>query len=224
MLCKPRMANEVAAVAKVLNKKEIQQSKDAQASLDKEWDKLLKKGTWGNEKVKDATTDACAASIAKQVKQQLCCANPLAKVLVHTSLPCTGGCPWNNINKNSQGGQDRSEEHQKQLKFLLRKLDEFLDTIKDVFPHLSFELPTFCEYWKWTAVRSFVEKHELVKRLQLHGCQVGVTNQNEEPVKKGWTIASNIMPTVTCTKCSMHVLAGSHSCHMRYCQQAMISE
>ena len=138
----------------------------------------------------DATTDACVTSIAKQV-QQLCSANPLAKVLAHASLPCTGGCPWNNINKNNQGGQSKIEEHQKKFKVLLKKLDKILDTIKDVFPYLSFELPTFCEYWKWTTVRSFVDKHDLIKH-QLHGCQVGVTKQNGEPLKKGWTIASNV--------------------------------
>ena len=64
MLCKPHIANKVSAVARVLNKKEIQQSKDAQASLDKEWDKLLKKGTWDNDKVKE-----CRKVISEAIKK-----------------------------------------------------------------------------------------------------------------------------------------------------------
>ena len=51
LLVKPKFQSCFAAVAKVLNKKEIAASKEAQASLDKEWDKLLNKKTWDQERV-----------------------------------------------------------------------------------------------------------------------------------------------------------------------------
>ena len=53
LLTKPKFQPCFAAVAKVLNKREIAASKDAQASLDKEWDKLLNKKTWDQERVKE---------------------------------------------------------------------------------------------------------------------------------------------------------------------------
>ena len=53
LLMKPKYQTCFSAVAKVLNKKEIAASKDAQASLDKEWDKLLNKKTWDQERVKE---------------------------------------------------------------------------------------------------------------------------------------------------------------------------
>ena len=53
LLMKHKYQTCFSAVAKVLNKKEIAASKDAQASLDKEWDKLLNKKTWDQERVKE---------------------------------------------------------------------------------------------------------------------------------------------------------------------------
>ena len=53
LLMKPKYQTCFSAVAKVLNKKELAASKDAQASLDKEWDKLLNKKTWDQERVKE---------------------------------------------------------------------------------------------------------------------------------------------------------------------------
>lgn len=42
-----------AAVARVLTKAEIGQSKDAQKALDAEWQKLIDKGVWDENKVKE---------------------------------------------------------------------------------------------------------------------------------------------------------------------------
>ena len=95
--------------------------------------------------------------------------NGKCKVHVHISPPCTGGCPWNNVNKDLPGGKERIQQHQKKFSTLLTNVDKFLASISDVSPSISFELPSFCEYWKWKSVKRFKQKYGLVG-YKLHGC------------------------------------------------------
>ena len=63
--------------------------------------------------------------------------NHKCKVHVHISLPCTGGCPWNNVNKDLLGGKERIQQHRKKFTTLLKNVDKFLDSISVVFPSNS---------------------------------------------------------------------------------------
>ena len=109
----------------------------------------------------------------------------------HISLPCTGGCPWNNVNKDLPGGKERIQQHQKKFASLPRNVDKFLESIAIVEPTVSFEIPSFCEYWKWKSVKNSKRKYHL-NDYKLHGCQVGVTDEHGTPIKKGWTISSDV--------------------------------
>ena len=66
----------------------------------------------------DATTSKCMKWIDKEIntfKQQ----HPKAKVLLYGSLPCTGGSPWGNVNKQTEEGLERIKEQQKEFTKLL---------------------------------------------------------------------------------------------------------
>ena len=95
------------------------------------------------------------------------------------------------MNKDLPGGKERIQQHQKKFASLLRNVDKFLEKIDVVNPTISFELPSFCEYWKWKSVKNFKRKYRL-NDYKLHGCQVGVTDEHGTPIKKGWTISSDI--------------------------------
>ena len=77
----------------------------------------------------------------------------------------------------------RIQQHQKKFATLLKNVDKFLEGISVVFPSISFELPSFCEYWKWKSVKRFTQKYRLVD-YKLHGCQVGVTDEHGTPFKR----------------------------------------
>ena len=138
----------------------------------------------------DATTRKCVEQMTQKTIQ-FWKENDKCNVHVHISLPCTGGCPWNNVNKDLPGGKERIQQHQKKFASLPENVDKFLESISVVRPTVSFELPSFCEYWKWKSVKNFKRKYHL-NDYKLHGCQVGVTDEHGRPIKKGWTISSDI--------------------------------
>ena len=85
------------------------------------------------------------------------------------------------MNKDLPGGKERIQQHQKKFATLLKNVDKFLEGISVVSPSISFELPSFCEYWKWKSVKRFKQKYRLVD-YKLHGCQVGVTDEHGTPI------------------------------------------
>ena len=128
----------------------------------------------------DAATRKCVDQMIQKT-MQFWKDNHKCNVHIHISLPCTGGCPWNNVNKDLPGGKERIQQHQKKFATLLKNVDKFLEGISVVSPSISFELPSFCEYWKWKSVKRFKQKYRLVD-YKLHGCQVGVTDEHGTPI------------------------------------------
>lgn len=83
----------------------------------------------------DSTKRECMKKPVKKVKQVVR-EHPEAKdsLMICSSLPCTGGCPWNHINA-----------HQKLFKKLLQPLEDLCAELSYLRPSLLFELPTRCE-------------------------------------------------------------------------------
>ena len=130
------------------------------------------------------------------------------KVMIHFSLPCTGGCSWNHINKDNPGGIERIKDHQRLFKRLFFNATWLIEKIKDINPIITMELPTGTEYWKWNRVKKFL-KYNNMEKYSFHGCSFGLRNKKGEFLKKGWTIASNensfqVFKDYKCTKDHRH--------------------
>ena len=110
--------------------------------------------------------------------------------MIHFSLPCTGGCSWNNINKDNPGGLERIKDHQKLFKKLFSNATLLVEKVEDINPIITMELPTGTEYWKWNRVKKFL-KHNDMQKYSFNGCSFGLRNKKGEFLKKGWTIAAN---------------------------------
>eukprot|EP00971_Amphidinium_carterae_P140909 2791703-Amphidinium_carterae.1 len=52
------------------------------------------------------------------------------------------------------------------------------------------EWPTGCSYWQKARVKRFLKRNHL-KKVDFHGCALGVTSLSGKPIKKPWTIATN---------------------------------
>eukprot|EP00971_Amphidinium_carterae_P313991 6240572-Amphidinium_carterae.1 len=52
------------------------------------------------------------------------------------------------------------------------------------------EWPTSCAYWQKARVKRFLKRNNM-KKVDFHGCSVGVTSLTGKPIKKPWTIATN---------------------------------
>ena len=141
----------------------------------------------------DATKEETLAKLGKKIRkfhESTAKDQGGNKVMIFVSLPCTGGCPWNRINKDNPGGLEKIESHQKEFKRLFKNLCLLMDEIEEVQPIIAMELPTNTEYWKWDRVKKFLEKNDMIK-YSFHGCSLGLKNRRGEYLKKGWTIASN---------------------------------
>ena len=113
-------------------------------------------------------------------------------LLIFASLPCTGGCSWAHVNLNStESAKNKVMEQRKLFKKLFKNLKKFIDDLKSLKPHVMFELPKSCIYWKWPVVRSFVKQFQL-EFHHVDGCSIGIKDANGQPLKKTWRIASSV--------------------------------
>ena len=106
------------------------------------------------------------------------------------SLPCTGGSPWQRINRKHANARRLIEEH----KALNRKLmDNFIVVGRAVLEKggdVSFEWPSSCSLWDEEQTMSMVEEFSLNK-FHIHGCAVDLKDEHGVPIKKPWTIATS---------------------------------
>ena len=154
----------------------------------------------------DGTTQGCRKWLAQEV-QSFRESNPEGEILLYASLPCVGGSPWGYINGLTEKGAERIEQQQKDFTKLFKSLQKVIHEIDGPHFSIAFELSKNCKYWKWPMVQSFLKKQEL-KLYPFHGCQFGVVDSNGNPMKKGWTIATNMDEL---SSLSEYVCDGSHT-------------
>ena len=138
----------------------------------------------------DARTEECRDMIVKRVKD-FRKRVPDGKILFYVSLPCTGGCPWNHINKDNPGGKQKIKLHQKKFWSLFKRMRETISSLEKEEVRVAMELPSRCSYWKSKDVETFCNKHDLTHH-KFDGCAMGLTNRDGLPMLKTWNIATNI--------------------------------
>ena len=129
--------------------------------------------------------------------------------LVHASLPCTGGSPWQHVNRKLFG-VEKSNEQRKLFTQLSRSLRKFMNMLRSAHKgivYLSVELPSNCAYWKWPVAQDFCAYFEL-KMHEFDGCAVGVVNKHGQSLRKRWCIATDMSELCCLDKfqceCSSH--------------------
>ena len=111
-------------------------------------------------------------------------------VLLWASMPCTGGSPWQQINRHKPGGEERLQQHIRDFKAIWKS---FVPIALECNKHggkVAIEWPTGCSYWKLPEVKGFMS-YLCLKQAQCHGCALGLTDKDGKPIKKPWTIATN---------------------------------
>ena len=81
-------------------------------------------------------------------------------IIVWIIIPCTGGSPWNRLNRL------RGKETREGIKAYVTLFEKLFDASKIVAQKVSevggviaLEWPTGCDYWKFQAVQDFLTKH-----------------------------------------------------------------
>jgi len=112
------------------------------------------------------------------------------EVLVWVSIPCTGGTSWSYVNLKHPSAAAKVRRHVKIFHGLWTAFLHFMSLIKkEVF--IAIEWPRNCRYWKLRKVAQFLNSRQLIT-FNFHGCMVGIRNKDEIPIKKPWTIATNL--------------------------------
>ena len=112
-------------------------------------------------------------------------------VLLRGSLPCTGGSPWQHLNKKKPGGMKRYRDHVRAWKKMFDNLAIAARTCHKHGGKVAIEWPTNCAYWKEARVMALVLELDF-KFAKFHGCAVRLVSQpGGLPITKPWTIATN---------------------------------
>ena len=113
-------------------------------------------------------------------------------VLILSAIACTGGSPWQNINKLLLGGEEIIPKHLKMFNALWKKLVNFVDWLNTLWNSLRIciEWPDNCAYWNWREVRSFLYKWDL-QEVCFDGCAIGLKARSGELLRKPGRVCTN---------------------------------
>ena len=111
-------------------------------------------------------------------------------VLLWLSLPCTGGTSWSYVNLTIPSAAKKVMRHVKALKKLWKAVRSFMELLCHDF-YVAIEWPQNCRYWKFPMVVKFIDEFSLIK-YDFHGCMLGTTDQEGNPIKKPWTVATSM--------------------------------
>ena len=153
----------------------------------------------------DGTSESCRRWLAQEI-EAFKKVHPNGMVFFYASLPCTGGSPWTNVNKDLPNGSERIAEQQQLFGKLFKS---FKRCIADASPHkpsVTFELSKNCKYWSWPSVQKFISDYKL-RQHAFHGCQFGLKGLSGKPLKKGWKIATDVPQLATLDN---YICSGSH--------------
>ena len=137
-----------------------------------------------------------------------------SRVIIWSSIPCTGGCTWNYINGLTIEGRKRIKAH---VNVMIELLSVFLWAGRLIIQNdgmIGFEWPRKCTYWKRPDVIHMIAELGL-SCTHFDGCAFGLRSSNKGSehmfIKKPWTVYSNCEPILV--ELSKHVCPGLSRTH-----------
>eukprot|EP00973_Karenia_brevis_P061999 8622875-Karenia_brevis.AAC.1 len=94
-------------------------------------------------------------------------------------MPCTGGSPWQHINKFRPGGRERIQKHRRLAKAMWKNFETVVGHALTADAFVVNEWPLQCQYWTDRTVNSFF----VAKSFQpviVHGCMAGLRSINKQ--------------------------------------------
>ena len=116
---------------------------------------------------------------------------PKVKILVWVSIPCTGGSPWQRVNKYIPSAAVKIEGHVHEMKRIWSGMVDLVNSLRRLSPWIAIEWPDGCDYWELDKVKQFCVSH-VMDSVRFDGCMVGVVDMNNVPIRKPWRIQTNL--------------------------------
>ena len=117
----------------------------------------------------DETVALVRASIALWVERGI-------RVLVWSSTPCTGGCPYQYLNRQNPDYVPRLKRLWGVQRKLFKNLNVLVAPLPQlpagcIHPHIAIEWPKSCQYWHWKDVQKFFSSwHRELRNVVVLGC------------------------------------------------------
>ena len=132
-------------------------------------------------------------------------------ILLWVSIPCTGGSPWQRLNRSSgKCDPQKLDKHIQLYHSLMRSVCIVAAAGRPHGIRVAVEWPRQCEYWKSDAYQGFASTLSL-DSVFLDGCMFGLVavggKHDGMPIKKPWRIDTNVS---SMRQYLAHVCDGSH--------------
>jgi len=111
--------------------------------------------------------------------------------LLWGSIPCTGGCPWQRINKNRPGGEAKLRKHVSIFKKIWESFARIARAVVDAGGVVAIEWPRSCSYWRWPRVKALNKELGLLE-ANFDGCAFGLKTASGMLIKKPWRVMCNM--------------------------------
>ena len=112
-------------------------------------------------------------------------------VLLWASIPCTGGTAWSHINMNHDTAKEKVKRHRSIYKRIWSAFVDLVNSMEFAKPLIAIDWPRSCTYWDDKAVDKFVIRNNMTS-VKFDGCAVGVKTIDGIPMKKPWTVKTNM--------------------------------
>ncbi len=141
--------------------------------------------------------------------------------LLWCAIPCTGGCPWQEVNmRKIPNFENKLAIHKEKFHKLWNNFEILARTVIANGGKIAIEWPTSCAYWSYHTVQRFIKNINL-DSVTLHGCALGLTTSRQPksgkpalPINKPWTIKTNdswITSIFQNCKCPGHKVHPTHA-------------
>jgi hypothetical protein len=119
---------------------------------------------------------------------------PRGRTLLWSSMPCTGGSPWQTLNVALGKGLEKIEGHWGDFRLLWGNFEIMARAVMDIGGKVVIEWPERCKYWTERQVVKFVNKRNFVGGI-FRGCACGLVAKYNlslgHAMKKPWGSSSN---------------------------------
>ena len=89
------------------------------------------------------------------------------------ALPCTGGSPWQHVNKKHESARSKIDAHLTTFAKLIRNFIIVTRNVIERGGDVSFEWPTGCSLWKTGVIQEMLTEFSL-NSVHFHGCAAGL--------------------------------------------------
>ena len=83
-------------------------------------------------------------------------------IMLWISIPCTGGSPWNRLNRlKSNQTRDKIKAHPELFAELFDASKIVAQKVSEAGGVMALEWPKGCDYWKFQVAQEFLLRHSL---------------------------------------------------------------